>query len=185
MDKRETILKAALELFSEKGFYGTSVNEVAQKADVGAGTIYRYFKDKEELVNELFKYWKIEMSKAMLNDLPTDIPARKLFHEIWTRMSRFAKLHPNVIRFLEFHHHAPYMFEETRALSDHFLKQFHALIEGLSSRDMTREAPPELLMAVLIGAFTGVVKASQMGQLELTPQVEELAEEICWEAIRR
>jgi len=42
-DKRETILAAALELFVERGFYGTAVPEIAERAGVGAGTIYRYF----------------------------------------------------------------------------------------------------------------------------------------------
>ena len=46
MDKREAILEAALELFAERGFHGTAVPLIAAKAHVGAGTIYRHFKDK-------------------------------------------------------------------------------------------------------------------------------------------
>jgi AcrR family transcriptional regulator len=42
-DKREAIMAAALDLFVERGFYGTAVPEIAEKAGVGAGTIYRYF----------------------------------------------------------------------------------------------------------------------------------------------
>src|SRR5438067_8425981 len=42
-DKREAIMSAALELFVERGFYGTAVPEIAERAEVGAGTIYRYF----------------------------------------------------------------------------------------------------------------------------------------------
>jgi AcrR family transcriptional regulator len=42
-DKREAILGAALELFAERGFHGTAVPQIADKAGVGAGTIYRYF----------------------------------------------------------------------------------------------------------------------------------------------
>src|SRR5690606_27876447 len=53
-DKREAILHAALELFVERGFWGTAVPEIAEKAGVGAGTIYRYFESKEALVNALY-----------------------------------------------------------------------------------------------------------------------------------
>jgi AcrR family transcriptional regulator len=49
-DKREAILRAALELFSERGFYGTAVPLIAERAKVATGTIYRHFKDKESLV---------------------------------------------------------------------------------------------------------------------------------------
>ncbi|MFH0825586.1 MAG: helix-turn-helix domain-containing protein, partial [Pseudomonadota bacterium] len=77
MDKKQAILDSALELFSERGFHGTSVAMIAQKAQVGAGTIYRYFPDKEALVNELFRLWKTAMMKALLDDTPTDLPARR------------------------------------------------------------------------------------------------------------
>jgi AcrR family transcriptional regulator len=49
MNKRESILKAALLLFSEKGFYGTTMDEIAEKAMVAKGSIYTYFKSKQDL----------------------------------------------------------------------------------------------------------------------------------------
>ncbi len=42
-------MEAALELFSQKGFHGTTMAQVAKKAGVGVGTIYQHFKNKEEL----------------------------------------------------------------------------------------------------------------------------------------
>ena len=57
-DKRGAILEAALSLFVERGFHGTAVPALADRAGVGAGTIYRYFKNKEGLVNELYREWK-------------------------------------------------------------------------------------------------------------------------------
>ena len=59
-ERREAILAAALELFSERGFHGTAVPLVAEKAGVGAGTLYRYFESKEALVNALYQRWKGE-----------------------------------------------------------------------------------------------------------------------------
>ncbi len=78
MPKRQLILDAALELFAERSFYGASVAEIADRAGVGAGTIYRYFKDKDVLVNELYQYWKREMTRAIAEDLPeARLPARR------------------------------------------------------------------------------------------------------------
>ena len=48
-DKRRRILDAALGLFAERGFHGTAVPLVAGRAEVGAGTIYRFFESKEEI----------------------------------------------------------------------------------------------------------------------------------------
>ncbi len=46
---RKEILNASLELFSEKGFHNVSMQEIAVKAEFGTGTLYNFFKNKEEL----------------------------------------------------------------------------------------------------------------------------------------
>lgn len=51
----ERILDAALEVFSENGFHHATVDEIAERADVGKGTLYRYFANKETLFNELVR----------------------------------------------------------------------------------------------------------------------------------
>ncbi len=52
---RERILDAALGVFSEKGFHVATMDEVADLAGVGKGTLYRYFANKETLFNELVR----------------------------------------------------------------------------------------------------------------------------------
>jgi len=185
MDRKQAILDAALELFSERGFYGTTVAMIAERAQVGAGTIYRYFADKEDLVNALFQHWKSAMMKAFLADLPTDLPPRRLFHELWHRFARFSQDNPLVLTFLEFHYHASYLSEASRRLCDGFHDHFFQVFEELRQKQITKDVPPELVLAVITGAFGGVEKAFQSGELERTPEAEALAEEICWEAIRR
>lgn len=51
--RREAILDAALKLFSDTGFAATRVEDIARKAGVAKGTIYLYFKDKQDLFNGL------------------------------------------------------------------------------------------------------------------------------------
>lgn len=48
-EKRTEILEAAVKLFSERGFEKTTVDEIATKANVGKGTIYLYFQNKEDI----------------------------------------------------------------------------------------------------------------------------------------
>lgn len=49
-EKQLNILTAAIELFSEKGYEATSTNEIAKKAKVAEGTIFRYYKTKRDLL---------------------------------------------------------------------------------------------------------------------------------------
>src|SRR5450432_993039 len=69
-DKREAIMTAALELFVERGFFGTAVPEIADKAGVGAGTIYRYFPSKDALVNELYRQEKMRFGASVIDSFP-------------------------------------------------------------------------------------------------------------------
>ncbi|HAU32409.1 MAG: Transcriptional regulator [Desulfotomaculum sp. 46_296] len=48
-NKEEVILSAALTVFIEKGFSNSSIKDIANTAGVGKGTIYEYFKNKNEL----------------------------------------------------------------------------------------------------------------------------------------
>lgn len=54
-DRREAILAAALHEFSERGFAGTRLDDVARRAGVAKGTIYLYFSDKEVLFQDLIR----------------------------------------------------------------------------------------------------------------------------------
>lgn len=55
-NKRQLILDAAMNLFVEQGFENTSVQDIAFYAKVAKGTVYIYFKSKEELIHELYNY---------------------------------------------------------------------------------------------------------------------------------
>lgn len=54
-DKRERILKAAIKVFARKGFYATRVSEIAKAAGVADGTIYLYFKNKDDVLISIFE----------------------------------------------------------------------------------------------------------------------------------
>ena len=54
VDKRKAILDACLSLFCESCFQETSTASISQKAGVATGTLFLYFENKEELVNELY-----------------------------------------------------------------------------------------------------------------------------------
>lgn len=185
MDKRKAILEAALDLFAERGFHGTSVALIAEKAHVGAGTIYRYFTDKEVLVNVLFQEHKRDMVETLLSGLPQDLPPRRLFHELWHRMVRYSREKPKALMFLEFHHHSPYLDEKSRELTNRGKEQFYQFFEACRRDQVTREAAPEILMSFVTGAFIGLEKAFMEGVIEPTPENEAAAEELCWDAIRR
>ncbi|MBP1738788.1 MAG: transcriptional regulator, TetR family [Deltaproteobacteria bacterium] len=53
LKQRQEMLAAALELFSEKGFHNVSMHEIARKSEFAIGTLYKFFKNKEDLYKAL------------------------------------------------------------------------------------------------------------------------------------
>ena len=115
-DKRAAILDAALTLFAERGFHGTSVPDIAQLAGVGAGTIYRHFEGKEALVNALYQHHKAELGQALLAGFDPAAAPRAAFHHFWHGAAQFAQTSPRAFQFLELHHHAPYLDEKSHEI---------------------------------------------------------------------
>ncbi len=54
-DKRTLILQAALQVFGEEGYYAATIDHIASVSGIGKGTVYRFFKSKEELFEQLIK----------------------------------------------------------------------------------------------------------------------------------
>jgi len=183
-DKRRDIMEAALDLFVERGFHGTAVPALAQRAGVGAGTIYRYFQNKEALVNELYRHWKGAIAAHVVAGMSTDLPARELFGRLWTQTIEFAAEHPKAFAFLELHHHSSYLDSESQAVEERAVLLANTLITVMQARGAVKEMPSELLMSLIYGAIVGFVRGASEGRYELDEMHSKHAETCTWEAIR-
>jgi AcrR family transcriptional regulator len=183
-ERADAILEAALELFVERGFHGTAVPSVAERAGVGAGTIYRYFESKEALVNALYKRWKGKISQSVLNGFPVDRPAREQFRTVWERMAEFAVAHPREFAFLELHHHRSYLDPESLGMESQIIDFGVAMVQKAQAEQTLKPGNPMLLMAFANGAFIGVFRAALEGHIPMTKETLMSAEQSCWEAVR-
>lgn len=81
MDKRQSIIEAARARFRHYGLQKTTMQEIATDADVAVGTLYRYFKDKEELfvacVGEFASHHQGQIDAILATDLPADGKIRR------------------------------------------------------------------------------------------------------------
>ena len=78
-DKHQRIIKAALKVFAKKGFYNSRVSEIAKEAAVADGTIYLYFKNKDDILISVFETEMVKMISSMKSELSkTDDPVEKV-----------------------------------------------------------------------------------------------------------
>ncbi len=85
-DKRQKILQAATKVFARNGFYHSKVSEIARQADVADGTIYLYFKNKEDILISIFE----ESMDEILTLVRSEISQHK---DALAKLRRFVHLH--------------------------------------------------------------------------------------------
>ena len=84
--KRDAILRAATDVFADRGFFNAQVADVARAAGVAAGTVYLYFRSKDDLLVSIFE-------KTMREALAEGRAAAANLDEPRERLRRFARLH--------------------------------------------------------------------------------------------
>ena len=100
---KEHILKAAESLFSAEGYDGTSVARIAKQAGVNKGAIYYHFKNKEDILNELFKSLTkqvLEVINKSIDSIHDANHSNNIFNNKMEDMLRFIEKRKNIINIM-------------------------------------------------------------------------------------
>ncbi|MEJ2055399.1 MAG: TetR family transcriptional regulator, partial [Calditrichaceae bacterium] len=77
-DKEEIILRAAMDVFVEKGQYGAKMQEIADRAGINKALLHYYYRSKEKLYIHIFKYIFRKIASEVLELLKSDLPFEEL-----------------------------------------------------------------------------------------------------------
>ena len=157
MDKQDLILNAAMDLFSQKGFEGTSVREIAARAEVNPAMISYYFESKEKMLEKLVErragYLRDIFEGMVKNTLLTQ--TEKLNVVIESYVDRMF----SSPRFLHILHRELTLEKREKlkgAISDVLLKNFHAaksIIEDGAASGEFNKVDAELTVMTIIGTI--------------------------------
>ena len=182
--RRAAMLDAALSVFSEKGYGGASVDEIAEQAEFGKGTIYNYFPGgKDELFLTLFEervvaglHRVVAASFPPGVDLATPLAARAAFHGfIRGLLSHFHESREAVLMFLKEGHRTRVAPEQEAAFGRHFLGVIEAVavpIERAVAAGALRPLPARPVAHVLMGNVRGYLMAEVDAECDPTGTFE-------------
>lgn len=184
-DKRSAILEATLDLISKRGFHNTPMSLIAKASGASTGIIYHYFDSKEELITELYKKIKVEVSRATLVGYSEDQSFRERFLITWFNVLRYAMDHPQETAFLEQFENSPY---SAPVLPEDFVDNMtcvHSFIVQGVKEDVFKELPFEVLTELSIGVAVSLAKRHIAGVIVLDDELMQATAEACWDAVRR
>jgi AcrR family transcriptional regulator len=187
-DKREEVIRAALELIAEHGFHGAPMAMVADRAGVGAGTIYRYFESKDALIAEIFNELEKKVVEYLLQGYSLDRPLRERFIHLSTMIIRYFMANAIHFRFIEQYMNSPYgvSLRRERLLGEaRDIDLFRHLLQEGIDRQALKDLPLTLHFALAFGPILSLLRDHILGFVKLDDALIEKVVEGCWDGVRK
>lgn len=175
-EKKCAIAKASIDLFCEKGIQQTSIDEIAKSAEVAKGTIYLYFKNKEEIVFTIWDMLIQQHDEAFQQRVTVDMSAKEKILEYFN-FSECEKEHDKEKMLILYQHFVSSMLIDTTGLYSAYFESFFqqdydfistCLNEGIAKGELSTDNV-DMLTYTIIMLLKGVLiraKASNMGFYE-------------------
>lgn len=155
-DKRNRILKSAVKVFAQKGFYNAKVAEIAKGAGVADGTIYLYFKNKDEMLISIFEEKMATFIEQIVREMAhLQDPVEKLKVFINTHLE-FVRKNPKLAQVLQLELRQSNKF--IKEYSGTKLKEYlnvarDLIVEGQTKGVFRTDVHPGLAKRALFGAL--------------------------------
>ena len=182
-EKELQILNASLNLFVDRGFHGTSTAEIAKSAGVATGTLFHYFKTKEELINRLYLYSK----ECMISKISGNYNSEKSFKDnvklLWMAMINFGVNNPEMFQFILSFHCSPYITsltkKEVETRSERVLEAYLVGIEEQRIKNVSYE----LIVDILWGNIVATVNHLEKYPEKMNEETRNIAFDLFWDGI--
>ncbi|TOE32955.1 TetR/AcrR family transcriptional regulator [Vibrio parahaemolyticus] len=184
VDKRDQILAAAEQLIAESGFQGLSMQKLANEAGVAAGTIYRYFSDKEHLLEEVRLNVAKRIASAVQAGVNDDMPLKERYRTMWLNIWNLAGSNLNAISNRVQYDSLPCTTRnKTWELERKMFAQVDRLFNQGKEEGVFKPLDNEVLSGLSFEASVALARKHALGFYQLDDDALEAAIEVSWDAI--
>jgi AcrR family transcriptional regulator len=183
--KTQQISHAVLGLVKQKGLAGITMGEIAKEAGMATGTLYIYFKNKEELINNLFFDCRKEAIESYFLNYDESQPFKSGFLVVWMNILNFRILNFEEVVFMDQCYHSPFINECTIKLTKEMKQPLFKLIERGKEENIFKDMDTITLLTFMIGCIHEAVKNAHYNQKQLTKTSIDSLFKMCWDGMKR
>ena len=186
-DKREAVMRAALELVGEHGFHGSPMAMIASRAGVAAGTIYRYFESKDVLIRETYGCLEEQLMVSVKAEYPQGGPIRERYLHVCQGLFNYFLASPLEFRFIEQFHNSPYgvACRRDKILGKKEKDIITELFEEGMEQQILKELPLPVFFALTFGPLVNLCRDHILQFIVLDQPLIIRTVEACWDAVKR
>ena len=175
--KRISIFDATLTLVLQTGYTGLKMADVAKKAGVATGTVYKYFPSKECLIDNLFLHQKEIKLREMTEGYQPGEPFLVSFKRMWTNYFMGCINNPERMIFIEQFYRSPYISASTREKAGIMIQPSEDLLRMAIQQQLIRNLPVSVLLSQLMGAANEIARFHiDSGQIPTHNQLDQYFE---------
>jgi AcrR family transcriptional regulator len=152
-DKRNAILDAATRLFAERGLTGAPTSEISKQAGVAEGTLFTYFKTKDDLINALYREIKLELADGMMSDFPRKKNVGIRLRHVWDHWVSWGIANPKERKVLAQLTVSEVLTKESRDAGSAPFVEFRNMIRDAIEQQIFRNDVPVELISKSLGAL--------------------------------
>ncbi|MFA0569145.1 TetR/AcrR family transcriptional regulator [Vibrio gallaecicus] len=183
-DKRLQILSAAETLIAEVGFQGLSMHKLAKEAGVAAGTIYRYFDDKEHLIEEVRVQVTQRVANAVQEGVDDSQPIKQRYRTMWLNIWDLAGTNLAAIKNRIQYDSLPTTHcTQFRELERIMFSQVELLFNEGKEQGLFKPLDNEVLSGLSLAASVSLARKHSLGFYQLDDAALDAAIEASWDAI--
>jgi len=184
-DKRNAILEAATRLFAERGLTAAPTSEISKQAGVAEGTLFTYFKTKDDLINALYKEIKLELADAMMSDFPRKQNVRTRLRHVWDRYVNWGIANPNQRKVLAQLTVSEVLTKESRDAGSAPFVEFQIMIrDAIEHRVFRNDVPVELISKSLAAMVEATIDLTMSNRSKMK-QYREGGFQMFWAGITK
>jgi len=186
MEKIERILYASLNLIVKKGLHAVKISDIGNEAEVGIGTIYKHFKDKEDIVQKLWIFQKEDESDYIFNDYSAQGTVKERFWFLWEKVIRYFITHKNEYYFSYHFAASPILTEEIHEVAMKDFLVFDSMFEdGLKENLFKEDITARQLRLYTFSTINGWILWSFQQEIIFTDKKIEQFITMAWDAIKK
>jgi len=156
-NKIEALREKAIEMIVSEGFDGLSMQKLAKAANVSPATIYIYYKNREDLLNQLFNHVHRIFTTETLKGFDPEGSFEAGLWTQWQNRFRYIKKYPVHFQFLEQFRNSPLVNHDAVVMSE-FKEQMRTFVRNAMKRGDIPRMEPEIFWSVSYGSFYTLIK---------------------------
>jgi len=184
IDKRNALIKATIELVNNNGFHATSMSKIAKMANVSPATIYLYFENKQDLVNQTYIEVKEAYTKYAFATYNQNMSVEEGFEIIWKRIADFKLKDCENAFFLAQCDNTPMIDEPSRQQGIRHLQPLLDLWTRGKKEGIIKPLSDYLLYAYAINPLSFLMMSEKRGAFKLDKTHIEEAYQSAWSSIK-